>query len=93
MQREVRDKLYQARKYLKNKTATDLGPGRHANNKIYIAESLTEQNKDLFNKCLKMKHSMNYKYIWATQGKFYLRKDTTTPEKSISSMSDLTTLT
>ena len=92
VRREVRDKLYQAIKYLKNKTTTDLGLGGYANNKIYIAESLTRKNKDSFNKSLETKRSMNKKFIWTRQGKIYLRKDTTTPKKLISSMFDLTTL-
>jgi hypothetical protein len=88
----MKDKLYQARKHLKEKSTLDLGLGRLADSKIYIAESLTQKNKDLFNKSLEMKYSMKYKFIWTVQGKIYLRKDSTTPKMIISSMRDLAIL-
>ena len=92
VRRDMKDKLYQARKHLKEKSTVDLGLGRLANNKIYIAESLTQKNKDLFNKILEMKYSMKYKFIWTVQGNIYLRKDSTTPKMLISSMRDLAIL-
>ena len=54
VRRTIRDKLYYAKKYLKDKSTSDLGLGRFSDKKIYHAESLTRKNKDLFNKDLKM---------------------------------------
>jgi FtsZ-binding cell division protein ZapB len=62
--RTTRDRLYYARKHLKDKTTSDIGFGRISDNKIYIAESLTSKNKELFKKCLDARRSLNYKFIW-----------------------------
>ena len=60
--REIR-KPYYAKKHLKDKTTSDIGFGRISDNKIYIAESLTSKNKELFKKCLDARRSLNYKFI------------------------------
>ena len=85
----VRDKLYHSRKHLKEKSTKDIGLGKLSDNRIYIAESLTKKNKVLFNKCLEVKKSLNYKFIWRSQGYTYLRKYTNSPKKLISTESDL----
>ena len=64
VRRCVKDKIYQAKKYLKGKTTQDLRPGSLPYSKIYISESLTRKNKELFDKCLEKKKSLNYKFIW-----------------------------
>jgi hypothetical protein len=56
--RSTRDRLYYARKHLKDKTTSDIGFGRISDNKIYIAESLTSKNKELFKKCLDARRSL-----------------------------------
>ena len=89
VRRSVRDKLYHSRKHLKEKSTKDIGLGRLSDNRIYIAESVTKKNIVLFNKCLEVKKSLNYKFIWTSQGNTYLRKDTNSPKKLISTESDL----
>ena len=92
VRRSMRDKLYHARKYLKEKSTKDVGLGTISEKKIYIAESLTRKNKILFNKCLEIKKSLNYKYIWTNQGNIYLRRDSSSPKKLISTTNDLDSL-
>ena len=77
----VRHKLYHSRKHLKEKSTKDIGLGRLSDNRIYIAESLTKKNKVLFNKCLEVKKSFNYKFIWTSQGNIYLKRDTKLTQK------------
>jgi flavorubredoxin len=89
----MRDRLYYARKHLKDKTTSDIGFGRISDNKIYIAESLTSKNKELFKKCLDARRSLNYKFIWTSQGRIYLRKNSDTPAKLITAVQDIDCLT
>ena len=55
VRRDIRDKFYKSRKYLKDKSTRDLGMARHPDNRIYISESLSPNNKYLFQECLKIK--------------------------------------
>lgn len=56
VRRNVRDELYHARKKWKDFSTTDLNMGAQATgNKIFISESLTSKNKELFNDALKLK--------------------------------------
>jgi aspartate oxidase len=59
--RDIRDHLYKARKNLRQITTQDIGILRTAEHKTYIAESLTQANKRLFNKCLEFKKQHHYK--------------------------------
>ena len=52
IRREGRDKFYTSRKYLRGKSTKDIGLTKVAEHKIYIGESLTQQNRKLFNLCL-----------------------------------------
>ena len=52
----------------------DIGLGRISDNKIYIGESLTKKNKALFNKCLEVKKSLNFKFIWTSQGHLFKKR-------------------
>ena len=79
IRRDIRDQLYKARKNLRQITTRDIGILRTAERKIYIAESLTQTNKKLFNKCLKFKKQQHYKFIWTVNGKIFLRKDESSP--------------
>ena len=57
--RNKRDEVYRARSKLKGVTSADLG--YKATNKLFIAESLTSFNKELFGKCLEAKRNLRYK--------------------------------
>ena len=61
--------------------------------RFFIAESMTRKNKELFKKCLDARKSLNYKFIWINQGRFYLRKSSDTPAKLIAAVKDIDNLT
>lgn len=84
VRRDVQDQFYKARKYLRDKSTRDLGMARHSDNHIYINESLSPKNKELFKECLKLKREMNFKFIWTHYGRIYLRKDANSPAKAVS---------
>ena len=84
--RSIRDEIYSNRKQLRNLTTNHLGYS--SANKIYIVESLTRQNKLLFNKCLEVKKNHNFKYIWTRNGNVLLRKDDDSTPVHISNLSD-----
>ena len=70
---DVREKLYRARKALKDITSYDLGHSE--DNRISINESLTQSNKELFKDCLKVKKDKGFKFLWTNGGKIFMRKD------------------
>ena len=72
LRRDVKYKFYRASKELKNLTTKDLGYS--ATNKIYITESLTQENKGLFKECLQFKKNQGFKFIWTSGGRIFLRK-------------------
>ena len=47
--------------------------------KIYINESLTQKNKELFKDCLKFKKDHSYKFLWTNAEKIFLRRDADSP--------------
>jgi len=89
VRRELRDRFYKARKFLRDKTIEDLDLGLHSENKIYISENLTQINKDLFKDSLKVRKDLKYKYIWTFYGRIYLRRDSQSPAVAINKKSDL----
>jgi len=60
--RKIRDAIYKNRSIL------------HRQKKVYITESLSKQNKPLFNICFKYKRANRYKYIWTKNGKTFLKQ-------------------
>ena len=91
--RTIRDILYHARRHLKDKSISDIDFGRISVGKIYIAESLTRNNKELFKKCLDARKSQNYKFIWTNQGRIHFRKSSDVPAKLITAVRDIDNLT
>ena len=87
--RECKDNIYRQRKRLKEYTISDINLGRVAGNKIFISESLTANNKQLFDKCLEYKKEHRYKYIWTWHGKIFLRKDERSLPWQIKTINDL----
>lgn len=75
VRRDVRDLYYKARSNLRRKTIKDLGITGPSDRKIFIAESLTQKNKVLFNHCLHAKRDLNYKFLWTSSGKIFLRRN------------------
>jgi hypothetical protein len=89
VRRNVRDKYYEARKNLRGKSTRELGFSKVVENPIFIGESLTKQNKLLFNKCLDIKRKHGYKFIWTRMGKIYMRANERERAVLISSDKDL----
>ena len=89
VRRNTRDEFYGARKHLRNKTTKDLGYTRTTERKIYISESLTRENRKLFNACLALKKELNYKFIWTKNGTTLLRRNGSSPVIAISNSNDL----
>ena len=89
--RDVRDKLYKAKKKLKAFTTANLSlqTVTATDNKIFISESLTKTNKDLFNKALDLRKELNFKFIWTSYGKIFIRKNADSPVRKITSLKDL----
>ena len=79
--RDVREQIYRARKVLKDLTSQDLGYSEE--NRIFINESLTQSNKELFRDCLKVKKEKGFKFLWTNGGKIFMRKDQSEGSKVI----------
>ena len=90
--RSVKDQFYQGRKYLKDKSTKDLGFSLSLDGHIFISESLTSKNKELFKDCLKFKKDNSFRYIWTQSGRIYLKKNKDHPTHVISSKEDLDVL-
>jgi hypothetical protein len=71
IRRDVKEAFFRSRNKLKNKSTRDLG--YRVSSPIYINESLTANNKELLKYCLKTKKELNYKFIWTSNGRIYLR--------------------
>ena len=77
VRREVRERLYRARKRLKSITTADFGFS--VEKKIFINESLTPKNKELFKDCLRFKKDNSFKFLWTNAGKIFLRRNADSP--------------
>ena len=89
VRRETKELFYQGRKCLKNKTTRDIGLSRISDNKIYVSESLSQRNRELFKDCLKFKRDYYFNYIWTQTGWIFLRKDRYSPSRLVTSKRDL----
>ena len=87
VRREMRESLYRSRKRLKSITTADLGFS--VDKKIFINESLTPKNKELFKDCLKFKNDKSYKFLWTSAGKIFLRRNADSPVIPINSFADI----
>ena len=92
VRRETKELFYKSRKMLFGKTTKDLGLARLSDNNIYISESLTAKNKELFKECLKFRRENDFKFIWTNQGRIYLRRNSESPSKIITCLADLESL-
>lgn len=87
VRRDTKDKFYKARKQLKDCTTGELG--YEVSNRIFINESLTEENRGVFNESLKFKKEQKFAFIWTSNGKTYLRKNKDSRAIVINSKEDL----
>ena len=87
VRREMRESLYRSRKRLKSITTADLGFS--VDKQIFINESLTPKNKELFKDCVKFKNDKSYKFLWTNAGKIFLRRNADSPVIPINSFADI----
>lgn len=78
---EAKAKLLQSRK--KSRLTSNMLKCNRDNQsnqtQIYINESLSPQNRSLFNLAYKIKKQKGYRYLWTKNGKVYLRKQENDP--------------
>lgn len=72
--RKLRNEFFQSRSNLKGVTSHDIGITTRTASKIFINESLTRKNKELFNKVLNFRRERGYNYIWTRNGNIYLKQ-------------------
>ena len=84
VRRDIKEQFYRGRKHLRNMTTRDIGLWRFSGNKIYVSESLSPRNKELFRDCLKFERDHNFNYIWTQSDKIHLRKNKHSPARIIS---------
>lgn len=87
VRRDMKDAFYRARTKLKGMTSKDLGFTNEQ--RVFISESLTPMNRELFNEALKVKKDLNFKFIWTSNGRVFLRVSEESPVIFISSRDDL----
>ena len=85
--RNIKERLYGARRKLSESTTSDLG--YFEENKIYLAESLTEINRELFRAYLSVKKELKFNYIWTYNGRIFLRENRESSVIRIKSKDDL----
>ena len=71
------------------KSVTTADFGFSVDKKIFINESLTPKNKELFKNCLKFKKDKSYKFLWTNAGKIFLRRSADSPVIPINSSADI----
>ena len=87
--RKKREIFYKSRANLKNKSTKDLDITYKFHNNIYINESLTKRNQDLFKVCLKAKKSIGLQSVWSNNGKIFLKENQDSRPIIIKSSQDL----
>lgn len=84
VRRDTKDAFYQARLKLKEMTSKDLGfLDEH---RMYISESLSPTNRELFNEAYKLKKDLDYKFLWTSNGRVFLRASEISPVIFINSL-------
>jgi hypothetical protein len=89
VRREVKEKLYSSRRMLRNKSTSELPLLNSTGNKIFILESPTKKNKDLFKETWKRKKELGYKFIWTQSGRIFTKKDVNSAKLHIRNNTDL----
>ena len=71
VRRDKKDEYYGAR--VKPQSSSTANMGYTEDNKMFISESLTESNREIFKQCLKVKKDLNYDFVRTRNGKIYMR--------------------
>lgn len=87
-QRYIKDQIIAAARRRRNMNARDVGMGGE-NNRIFINEHLTKENKMLLRACKQRAKEVNFKYIWTKNCRIFVRKIDTSPPIPINSSLDL----
>ena len=73
--RKPRDKVLMNRRQLRGKSTHDFGINTERSPaKIFLNESLTRQNKELFRQAQEFKRGHAFKFIWTRNGNIFIRK-------------------
>lgn len=90
IRRDIREAFFRSRNKLKNKSTLDLG--YRVSSPVYINESLSDKNKELLKYCIKTKKELNYKFIWTSNGRIYLKRNEGSSAIHIKNKDELTKL-
>jgi len=58
---------------MKLKDITSKALGFLDENRMYISESLSPANRELFNEAYQLKKDLDYKFLWTSNGRVFLR--------------------
>ena len=88
VRRNTKEKFFKARKtlYTNNIVAED---HNESTSKISIVESLTAENKELFQRTYEFKRDHNFKFLWTSSGNIFLRRSEESQVVPIKSLDDL----
>ena len=87
VKRDKKNKYYGARAKLQSSSIANMGYTE--DNKIFISESLTESNRELFKQCLKAKKDLNYDFVWTRNGKIYMKYNSYSAARLISTKDEV----
>ena len=87
--RKTRDEVFKKRSELRGISTHDIGITTRAPGRIFINESLTRRNKELFNKALNFNKDHGFKYIWTRNGVIHLKQTDNARYLTIKHESDL----
>ena len=87
--RKLRNDIFQRRSQLKGVSSHDIGVTSRPPNKLFINESLTRKNKELFSKVNDFKKVNGYKFIWSRNGIIYLRQSESSKAIMVKKEADL----
>ena len=91
--RKMRNHVYKMRNMLKSMTTHSIGIAEErASSRIFINESLSKRNKELFAKTQEFRKSRHYKFLWTKNGNIMLRETETSNIIRIKEESDLSKL-
>ena len=71
--RDVRNLMLNQKKRLRSISSLDLGLNQES--KLYLNESLTQRGRLLLKAVKSFKRDFNYKFVWTSNGKVFLRKN------------------
>ena len=84
VRRDTKDAFFHARMKLKEITTKTLG--FPSENRMYISESRSPTNRELFNEAYKLKKDLDYKFLWTSNGRVFLRATETSSVIPINSL-------